>query len=503
MRAWPHRVLGATAAAALAACHPAERIAEPHEAAAVVEGWHYAVHIERDLASATVRLCFDAAPGDRLVAGDPAAADYVRDVRIVGTEQRLRRRGRTFELDAVEAGECIAYEVDFAEMARREGSGRRVRWVGASLLVRPSLWLWRPSRIPDREAISVRFDHDDALAVSVPWPVARGRRGEKGAVYALDSTVYAWLGYSVFGRMQVERFTAAGTAIELVVLDAPLAASPAGLRAWITDAADTVALLYGTFPRDRLQVVVVPVDGGYGTVYFGAAGRGGGPGVYILMDDDARDDELPGGWTTVHELLHHGMPFVDEAWMGEGWVSYYTEVMRTRMGHRSEQEGWQELYEAFVRGKNGNRPMTLARTSQLMHRTFAYQNVYWGGAAIAFFIDVALREDSGGKVSLDDAVQELRRCCGDARHRWSAQTLLEKLDTWYGKPLFTRIADEHLQSEAFPPVEATLQRLGISIEHDRVMLDDDHPGAAHRRAIMAPRTDRAATARLRTRADVR
>jgi hypothetical protein len=246
-------------------------------------------------------------------------------------------------------------------------------------------------------------------------------------------------------------------------------------------------MLYGSFPRDHLQIVVVPVAHGGGPIGFGAAGRGGGAGVYILMNAAARDDELLGTWTTVHELLHHGMPFVADAWMAEGWVSYYTEIVRTRMGHRTEREGWQKLAEAFGRGRRDLRDLPLGQLSERMHETHAYQGVYWSGAAIAFILDVALREDSNGALSLDDAMRELRRCCGDALVKWKADDLLARLDAWYGKPLFTQTAHEHLHRTAFPPVEPVFARIGVTFEQGQVVLDDDHPNAPLRRSIMAPR----------------
>lgn len=332
------------------------------------------------------------------------------------------------------------------------------------------------------------LEHAADVEVSVPWAVHRGERGRSGTSYRLDSTVFRWLGYSVFGRLDLQRFTHDGLDIELAVLDAPLDVDQPGLRGWITDAADAVGMLYDGFPHDRLQVVVVPVTGGGGgSVYFGAAGRGGGPGVYILMNAGADPEELSGGWTTTHELLHHGMPFVRDAWMAEGWVSYYTEIMRTRIGHRSEQEGWQALYDAFLRGRRTTRPMTLQATSDHMHDTFAYQRVYWGGAAIAFATDVELRLSSQAERSLDDAVRHLRACCGDAPRRFDARTLLEKLDAWHGQPVFTRQADAFLPRVGFPEVEVIFGRLGITIVDGAVVLDDGHPAADVRRAIMAPR----------------
>ena len=358
---------------------------------------------------------------------------------------------------------------------------------GRSVLLRPAAWLWRPDELPAEPTITARFSLPEGMQVSVPWPTITSDRS--GTTYALDRTALTWLAFVVLGDVTLDRFERAGAEVEVVTLDARVACPPAGLRAWVADAVDTVALLYdGRFPRERLQLVVSPVEGGGGgTVYFGMAARGGGAGVQIFLDDRAQAEALPGGWTTVHELLHHGMPFIEEAWMAEGWVSYYTETVRTRAGHRTELEGWQALLDGFARGRRTDAGLTLAETSESMHETHAYQRVYWGGAAIALFADVEMRLESGGTRSLDDVMKELRRCCGAADHRWKATKLLEHLDAWYGRPLFTETAKSVLPRSDFPDVEAALARIGVTADGDgKVHLDDEHPAASLRRAIMAP-----------------
>lgn len=474
----------------LAACRspgPApEPAPEAGEAAAPLRGWHYAVALDPALEQMDVEVCFEGRRPDWFIPGRPDSAHVLDYARIKGGD-RLRRQKNAIDLREMGAGECLEYGIDLDELT--ETGGRKAQREGDSVVARPSTWLWRPDELPDGADVTLRFEMPAGQAVSVPWPLHDEGPRSASSTYRLTATAFNWLGYSVFGTVDVVLFEHAGCAFEIVTLDAPFACSDRGLRSFIEDAADSVAMLYGdAFPRETMQVVVVPVDGRGGSVYFGMAGRGGGSGVYLLIDDEVHGPELPGGWTTVHEMLHHGMPFVDDAWMAEGWVSYYTEVMRTRMGHRDEAEGWAKLAEAFDRGGRGGRGLTLRETSDSMHETFAYQRVYWGGAAIGFLIDIALRRDSGGKKSLDDAMRELRTCCGDARHRWPAADLLRHLDEWYGKPVFTETAAEHLDGIAFPEVDEAMAGLGVTLHGDgTATLDDAHPDAALRRGIMAPR----------------
>ncbi|MCA9655242.1 MAG: hypothetical protein KC501_35335 [Myxococcales bacterium] len=479
-------------ALALGCQRDGERPVEPDASDPVrdgtLHGWSYEVTVDPSLDTADVRVCFDGHPPARLIPGVPEALEHARDLH--DDEGRpLPRRDEGYGLDAIPDDGCVGYTVDFEGLLASDGAGRMAGKTGNSLMVRPSVWLWRPDRLPAEVTPTLRFSLPEGMEVSVPWPATEPSARGRDATYCLEPTAFRWLAYAVVGELTVDRFERAGARVELVTLDAPLRCPPEGLRAWVEDAVDTVALLFdGRFPRDRLQVVVLPVEGGGGgTVYFGMAGRGGGPGIYVFLDDEAAAERLPGGWTTVHEMLHHGMPFIDEPWMAEGWVSYYTELMRTRMGHRSEQEGWQALLDAFERGRRRRMDLTLAQTSEQMHETHAYQRVYWGGASVAFLADVQMRLETKGERGLDDAMQELRRCCGDAPQMWKAQALLERLDAWYGRPLFSETARAVLSDRELPDVEAAMERIGVQVVDGEARLDDEHPAAAIRRAIMAPR----------------
>lgn len=445
--------------------------------------WTYTASLGANAADIAVRLCFAGAPAAALRPVVPEALEHVAEIAIEGRDGVILGRDGVVPLDDMRANGCVRWRVDLDAIAETERS-RDARRVGDSVLVRQSMWLLWPSDAPNEASPTITLELRDGVDASVPWrPVPNAAR-----TYVLEPTAARWLGYNAFGRVHAQQFDYRGTRIEIARLDEPITCGDDCLRAWIIDALEGAATLYGNYPRDRLQIVVVPVGGRPGGgVHFGAAARGGGPGVYLLLDASALLGDIVGGWTTVHELLHHGMPFVKDAWMSEGFVSYYTEITRTRQGHRDEAKGWLELWGAFERGRSGGRGMTLDATSRNMHETFAYQRVYWGGAAIAFDIDVTMRIATGGKRSFDDAMKHLRECCGDATSMYDARALLEELDRWYGEPIFTRIASAHLQSRELANVDAIYARLGMRHDGKAIVMDDGHPATAMRKAIMAPR----------------
>jgi len=431
--------------------------------------WTYTVTLDEALG---VKLCLSDVGARRLVPADPSEAERVIRAYHGRSRKPLSATPEGLALPKLRPRDCVALDVSIRDAFDREG-----------LLLPTDAWLWRPDPLPQRFRASVVFELPQGWVLSAPWP----RTSDDGP-YELDRTAFRWESSAVAGPTPPLRFDASGTAVELTVLGPQMQATPEDLRAWLTDALRTASFVEGAaLPKSLQAIVISHASPGGGPVFFGMATRGGGPGVMLHARASASGPELLGGWTTTHEVLHHTMPFIAEPWMAEGWVSYYTELVRTRAGHRSEREGWQALFEAFERGRTtsvGDR--TLRQASATMHAHRGYQRVYWGGAAIAFLTDVALRTSSVH--TLDAAVAELARLHPvPTAKRLSAHGLLEALDAWHGQPVFTEVAAANLDVTDFPSVAPAFATLGIGVVDGEVVLHDDHPNATIRRAIMAPR----------------
>jgi hypothetical protein len=210
----------------------------------------------------------------------------------------------------------------------------------------------------------------------------------------------------------------------------------------------------------------------------------------LLLDDDARDDALPGEWVATHELLHLGMPLVAEPWMSEGFVTYYTQILRARqgvlgrgapLGTPDHQDQIAAALEALVRGfrraRGGTR--TLERVSTNMRRYGAYARVYWGGAAVAFDLDVNLRAASNGRRALDDLMIALAELAPQHR-RFAADDLIARMDAelarWYADGELDaeisarRLVDRHLQAKVLPSEVEDLDGLAVEIHGGEVRL---------------------------------
>ncbi|MEZ4453449.1 MAG: hypothetical protein R3B09_28575 [Nannocystaceae bacterium] len=464
----------ALVAAPLACAHTPRGSAAP-------EAWSYTIRDEDEGTRWSVELCFEG-PRPSTLFGRESAAEAILEARDPARGEALpidREAGR-IDLTGL-TGPCLGYDVDLA--AASFGWNREVvRGGGGARLVATSLWMWAPALYARDPVITVRFATAPEVVVSTPWARSAGAP----AAFTPDATVNSWGSYVALGpeeRLRPLEVEVAGGALEVVTVgDARI--SDEGIRRWLGAAGSAVAELYGSLPAERIQVVLVPLGTRDDAVLFGAAERGGGPSVYLLISAEAPDDAFVGEWVSIHELLHLGMPPIQraDAWLPEGFVTYYTEVVRARSGLRSSDAALRALDDGFGRGRADVRGGTLGEASRKMGRMHAYSWVYWGGAAIALLVDVALRSDGR---SLDDGLRHLHRCCARTMRRWSADEALAELDTWAGSDQISSLVARVLATPGFDELATIYGKLGLSMVNATLALDDDAPLAPVRRAIFA------------------
>ena len=440
--------------------------------------WSYEVTVAGDLARIDVTLALRGSPPPRLILGDAAGLPFIASsVAAWGSSTKtLVRDAEGFSLDGIGDGATVTYRVDLAGMVDG-GPGTRV---GRSFCARPGLWLLRPQFPAAGASASLVFHLADGVNATVPWPA------RADGSLRLDETSFRWRGFAAFGRLERHTIDVDGAKLHVAILDRPHAATWPGLERWITAAARAQSSLYGELPVQHLQIVVKPVSSNQ-AVPFGETQRGGGRAVILLVGDEAKDADFERDWVAVHEFAHLGMPAIadEDAWLSEGFIQYYTEVLMGRAGILDERGAWDELVAGFARGAGGGTTRTLRDESATMALTHSYFRVYWGGAAIAFFLDVELRRASSGTKSLDDAIRETRRAFAARLYEATAAEIAAHLDAWHGRPLFTEISSRHLASTDFPATAETLARLGVIIENGLVTgFDDAAPDASIRRGIM-------------------
>ncbi|NQX90364.1 MAG: hypothetical protein HRT77_17110, partial [Halioglobus sp.] len=190
------------------------------------------------------------------------------------------------------------------------------------------------------------------------------------------------------------------------------------LTAWIDFIAETLAQVYGHWPRRQWEIAIAPAAAAeHDLIPWGQVKRDTVDRVEFYTAPRASAEELKREWTGYHELAHLLIPYQGwgDAWFSEGLASYYQNILQGRAGILTEQETWQKLFDGFSRGQAETRfdGQDLASVSKAMRYRGGFMRVYWSGAWYFLSIDMRLRRQSRGKLTLDKALQKLNSCCAD------------------------------------------------------------------------------------------
>jgi hypothetical protein len=442
----------------------------------------YEVSVDTTLEHLAVHACFDGPAPQALVAESDGARFYLESMRV--GERSIEPVGDMVVLGASGENTCVDYQVKLqpAQSGAQTG-GPETRRVGRDMLTSIGDWLWRPQE-PEPE-IELRFRLPPGVDVSAPWQRRTGSDGQP--VFLAGSTPHNWSGVVVFGHFTPRAIEVPGAVLHLAVLDTP-AVQQAQLEKWIETTARNVVLLYGRFPVASLQVVAAPTPRGRGPVPWAYVSRGGGPAVHLFINPSRPIGEFERDWSLTHEMSHLFLPYVvsRDAWLFEGVPTYLQNVLMARGGAISVEEAWQRMHAGFQRGARIAPELSLVRANERIGRNGIYLRVYWAGAAMMLVADLQLREQTGGKQSLDSALELLSRCCAAEERRWSAQEIIARLDEVTGTTVFGDLVRAQFEGEGYPDYEAVLARAGVTLDGAQVELDDSAPWAAERDALMRP-----------------
>ncbi|HLL54238.1 MAG TPA: hypothetical protein VK447_11860 [Myxococcaceae bacterium] len=419
--------------------------------------------------SGEVRVCPDMARADRGV------------ISIEQAEPRkpLARDGNCWLARAPDKGPLrLRYRYDLAGMAGLTGDPDYVSRVDDSYVFNDEAVLLRPDPLPRNAPITVEFQLPDGLTVATPWERLDG----PGLRFRYDSEHYDAGSYVALGRLRfLSEVKVKGGTGTLSVLDRPRKVSDEQLRAWIQRALGWVADFYGGLPGGRVHIVLVPVDSDRPGV-FGTVLRRGPPSVVLYFGGRAKETAFRDDWVAPHELFHLGNPSIEGRipWFIEGFTTYYQDVLLGRAGAVSPTATFGDLHDGLRRFCQPD-GMSLGEESEALRRTYRYTRVYWGGACLAFRLDVAIRQQ-GRRDGLDGVLRDLRRR-GQGKPL-SEEEIIQALDRAAGAPL-TR---EHLHSRTPIPLEGLYRDLGIEpTGPESVRLRDDAPLSSIRKSIVPGR----------------
>jgi hypothetical protein len=446
----------------------------------------YLVKVDPGLTQLAVTTCFDKSAPRQLSAANGQAVRFLKQARLITAtnSKTLELSGTRMRLEQTPPGSCIEYQVSLAGMDARI-PWRRGQPPGDERLVDPGLWLWVADS-PARQPIEVSFELPEGMTVSAPW--TRLAHSGRNALYRLPDRPLQWDARVALGRMENFDIAIAGATLRVALIQGEPRVDVQQVRRWLSAGARAVTTLYGRFPVASPQILVVASGTAREPVPWGQVMRGGGDAVHLYIDQTRPLKEFLDDWTLVHELSHllHPRMQPGDAWLYEGIASYYQNVLRARSGLLPATSAWNKLHAGFQRGIDGTpRGQTLADVSRDMRSNHRYMRVYWSGAAIALMADQKLRQRSGGRESLDTALDKFQACCLPADRRWDSWDFLSKLDELTGTEVFRALYRQHVHSTVFPNLEGTYRLLGLEARDSRhVRLREDAPLRTVRDAIM-------------------
>jgi hypothetical protein len=441
----------------------------------------YEVSVDDSLERLAVHACFSGKAPEALIAQSDGARFYLESMRL-GERSIVPVDDKAILGDAGENA-CVDYEVKLQPaQSRMQTGGPETRRVGRDMLTSIGDWLWRPQEPETRLELSFRLP--PGLEISAPWQ--RTTRSDGRPVFLAGATPYNWSGVVAFGHFARRDIQVPGAILHVALLDDRTTAQQAQLETWIENTARHVAMLYGRFPVASLQVVVASTSRGRGPVPWAYVSRGGGPAVHLFIDAARPPGEFDRDWSLTHEMSHLFLPYVvsRDAWLFEGLPTYLQNVLMARGGATSVEEAWQRMQTGFQRGARTASNLSLAQASERIGHNGIYQRVYWAGAALMLAADLQLRSRTGGRQSLDTALEQLSRCCASDERRWNAQEIIARLDEVTGTTVFSDLVHAQFAAEGFPDYEAVLARAGVKVEGTQVQFDASAPWAAERDALM-------------------
>jgi hypothetical protein len=395
---------------------------------------HYTVTIFDNFGGAKVRVCLEGATVRELVPIGDSAGRELSGAWIEG-EMLDTARGR-IRLRQPSRVSCVDYETRFGSPMFRASDSDAV-------VVTQAQWLWRPDPFPPDLDASIHFVVPAGGQASFPWP-------RSDAVYFPEQSAFFTSAFGVFGEFDRQAFSVAGAHVDVTRLG-PRPPDD-DVRRWIGRAMQATASVGDRFPRDQVHFLIVPVRSQGRQVFFGMVRRGGGSSVLLVPSPDASVEQLEADWIAVHELSHLWLPPLrsKDRWLSEGIATYLQEVLRARCGLQSSERAWTRLEEGFARGRRSGSGRPLASESRSMHRTGAYHRVYWAGTAFALEVDVRLRMDSNGEMTLLRAISDAQHVWGTAVQPVAASVVLRALQDASGAEFIEGLGEKYAKRSDFP-----------------------------------------------------
>jgi len=180
----------------------------------------------------------------------------------------------------------------------------------------------------------------------------------------------------------------------------------------------------------------------------------------------------------VHEMIHLSLPGVadDHNWLAEGVATYVEGIARVQSANMTEAQLWEEYLLSMPKGL----PQAHDRG---LDRTHTWARTYWGGAVYCLLADVKIREQTGDRYGLQDALRAIAESGAGMPTPWSVERIFATGDAATGTSVLSDLYHEMKDQPVSPVLTRLWKDLGIRQINGRVQFDDSAWLATTRRAI--------------------
>ena len=248
---------------------------------------------------------------------------------------------------------------------------------------------------------------------------------------------------------------------------------------WVGKSADAIVTYYGRYPVASVRLLFVPTGG--------SGMRGGqafgyrGPAIRLAVGKASAADDMAQDWRLVHEMVHLALPDMPRRfnWLSEGLAVYVESIARVQAGHLPAEQIWRD----FVRDMPKGLP---ADGDRGLDNTPSWGRTYWGGAMFCLLADIEIRQRTGGRSGLQDALRAIVNEGGNIAVEWPIERVIAVGDAATGTTVLADLYEKLRDAPVSPDLDALWRRLGVIPKGATVVFDDDDAElAAVRRAITA------------------
>jgi hypothetical protein len=298
----------------------------------------------------------------------------------------------------------------------------------------------------------------------------------QSARHARDVLARALAFAMILASATAEEVKVPGGSIDLELRGSPSAAWRSVALKWVENAARAVSTYYGKFPVPRATLHIASCAG--------TQPRGGrafgwrGPLITISLGRDATVAAVADDWLLTHEMVHLAFPSLPDQnhWLEEGLATYVEPIARARAGIITPERVWSDLVNGLAQGQ----PETGDRG---LDRTPTWGRTYWGGALFCFRADVAIRQRTGNRFGLEQALRAILAAGGSIEQDWTIEQVIEVGDRSVGVPVLQELYEEMGSKPVTVDLESLWRQLGIQRQGSAVAFDDRAPLAGVRRSI--------------------